>query len=373
MSLIKLACPTLFGLESLVSDEIKQLGYDKVTSTNGRVLFEADEQAIARANINLRCAERVLILIGEFEATNFEQLFQNVKSLPWERWISKEDEFPVKGWSLNSALHSVPDCQSIIKKAVVERLKEKYKIDWFSETGSKLQIQFSILKNLVSVYIDTSGDGLHKRGYRENANEAPLKETLAAAMVKLSRFDGERAFYDPFCGSGTILIEAAMIAGNIAPGINRRFSAEKWPALDSNIWLQARNEALDKIAKKPMVIQGYDNDEAAVSLTLENAKKAGVGAVVTAKCQDIKLFAPSEERGVIVCNPPYGERMLEIQEAEDLYRIMGPLFLPLNGYNLYIICANEHFENLFGRPADKRRKLYNGMIKCELFQYFRRR
>jgi putative N6-adenine-specific DNA methylase len=373
MSQLKLACPTLFGLESIVAEEIRQLGYDRVTSTNGRVMFEADELGIARANINLRCAERVMVLIGEFEATSFEQLFQNVKAMPFEQWICKDDEFPVKGWSLNSALHSVPDCQSIIKKAVVERLKLKYKIDWFSETANKVQIQFSIMKNLVSVYLDTSGEGLHKRGYRENANEAPLKETLAAAMIMLSRFDGERAFYDPFCGSGTILIEAAMIASNMAPGLYRRYSAEKWSSLNKDIWTKARNEALDKIIKKPMIVHGYDIDEAAVRLTLENAKKASVGSIVTATCQDIKQFAPTEPRGVIVCNPPYGERMLEIKEAEDLYRQMGQVISPLHGFNLYVISASERFENLFGRPCDKKRKLYNGMIKCELFQYFRGR
>jgi putative N6-adenine-specific DNA methylase len=214
---------------------------------------------------------------------------------------------------------------------------------------------------------------LHKRGYRENANEAPLKETLAAAMVKISRYDGERAFYDPFCGSGTILIEAAMIANNIAPGLNRHFSADKWKSLRKDIWLHARNEALDNVTKKQVRIQGYDIDEAAVRLTLENAKRAWVDEVVTASCQSINNFAPSEPRGIIVCNPPYGERMLEINEAEDLYRKMGQSFLQLNGYNFYIICANERFENLFGRMSDKKRKLYNGMIKCELFQYFRGR
>ncbi|HEX3026736.1 MAG TPA: THUMP domain-containing protein, partial [Clostridia bacterium] len=209
MNQIKIACPCLFGLESLVAEEIRRLGYEQTVSTNGRVVFEGDTLAIARANLNLRCAERVLVLLAEFEARSFEELFQGVKRLPWEDWIGRDDVFPVKGWSLNSALHSVPDCQSIIKKAVVEKLKTVYHVDWFQETGAKIQIQFSILKNIVSVYLDTSGEGLHKRGYRQNANEAPLKETLAAAMVKLSHFYTDRPFYDPFCGSGTILIEAA--------------------------------------------------------------------------------------------------------------------------------------------------------------------
>lgn len=371
MNEITLACPCIFGVESLVADEIKALGYENTEAQNGRVIFKADEAAIARANIGLRCAERVLVMLAEFEAHSFEDLFQGVRAIEWERWIGREDEFPVKGWSLNSTLHSVPDCQAIVKKAVVERLKTKYHVEWFKETGAKLQIQFSILKDKVSIFIDTSGEGLHKRGYRRDANDAPLKETLAAAMCKLARFYTDRAFCDPMCGSGTILIEAAMLGLNIAPGLKRRFVAESWH-LDSGIWKNAREEAISKINKQPIEVFGYDIDPTAVELTLENAKKAGVGNVIKAKVQDIRDFAPTQSHGTVVSNPPYGERMLDIKEAEELYKIMGEVFLKLQGWRFYIISPSEKFESLFGKKADKRRKLYNGMIKCEYFQYFRR-
>ncbi len=372
MSEITLACPCVFGVESLVADEIKELGYADITTQNGRVTFKADEAAIARANIGLRCAERVLILLAEFDAHSFEDLFQGVKAIAWEHWVGREDAFPVKGWSLNSVLHSVPDCQAIVKKAAVERLKATYKIDWFKETGSKLQIQFSILKDRVSIFLDTSGEGLHKRGYRRNANEAPLKETLAAAMCKIARFYPDRAFCDPMCGSGTILIEAAMLGLNMAPGLSRSFAAESWN-LNKEIWRQAREEALSLINKQPIEVFGYDSDKDAVALTLENAKKAGLEGVIKADVQDIRDFAPSQAHGTVVTNPPYGERMLDIKQAEELYGVMGSAFLKLDGgWRFYIISPSDRFETLFGKKADKRRKLYNGMIKCELFQYFRR-
>lgn len=371
MNELTLACPCVFGVESLVADEIKKLGYENTETQNGRVVFKADESAIARANINLRCAERVLIMLAEFDAHCFEDLFQGVKAIEWERFIGREDEFPVKGWSLNSTLHSVPDCQAIVKKAVVERLKQKYHVEWFKETGSKFQIQFSILKDKVSIFLDTSGEGLHKRGYRRNANEAPLKETLAAAMCKIARFYPDRAFCDPMCGSGTILIEATMLGLNMAPGINRKFAAENWH-LGSEIWRKAREEAIGNVQKQPIEVFGYDVDQNAVDLTLENAKKAGLGGVIKASRQDIRDFAPMQDHGTVVTNPPYGERMLDIQAAEELYREMGKVFLGLQGWRFYIISPSDRFEALFGKKADKRRKLYNGMIKCEFFQYFRR-
>lgn len=371
MNDMTLACPCLFGLESLVADECRRLGFADVTATNGRVTFRGDEAALARANLNLRCAERVLVLLGEFEAKTFDSLFEGVRALPWERLIGREDEFPVKGWSLNSALHSIPDCQAIIKKAVVERLKAKYGVAWFKETGPKHQIRFSILKDTAAVYLDTSGDGLHKRGYRADANEAPLKETLAAALVMLSRFRANTPFYDPMCGSGTILIEAALLGAHIAPGLNRRFAAERWGSVSQKVWADARSEALANVSNEPFSLQGYDIDPKAVSLTLANAHKAGVGKYVRAQQQDITLFAPQEPRGTIVCNPPYGERMLEVTQAEQLYHTMGQVFLRLEGFHYYIIAPSGRFETLFGKKADKRRKLYNGMLKCELFEYFR--
>ena len=372
MKKIRLACPCLFGLEGLVADELRQMGYAEVQPENGRVLFWGDETAVARANLGLRCAERVMVLLAEFEARSFEELFQGVKGIPWEEWVGREEAFPVRGWSLDSQLHSVPDCQAIIKKAAVEHLKQHYRVEWFTETGATLQIRFSILKDRVSIYLDTSGEGLHKRGYREKSNEAPLKETLAAGMVTLARFYSDRAFCDPMCGSGTILIEAAMIGMKMAPGLNRRFAAEKWGCLPQGIWRAERSRALDQIDRSAdFTVAGYDIDPKAVALTAENAAKAGVGARVRVSQQPFSDFAPAEERGTLVCNPPYGERMLEVSEAEALYRQLGEAYRRLPHWRFYVISPSERFESLFGRKADKRRKLYNGMIRCDFFQYFR--
>lgn len=371
MNEINYICPCLFGLESLVADELRTLGMDKVASENGRVLFSGGPEALARANIGLRCAERVLINVGEFEAKRFDDLFEGVKALEWERWIGREDSFPVAGWSLNSALHSVPDCQSIIKKAIVERLRAKYGVAWFRETGPKHQIRFSLLKDRVTLALDTSGEGLHKRGYRQNANAAPLKETLAAAMAKLSRCDPWLPFCDPFCGSGTILIEAALLLSNTAPGLRRRFTAESWDSARGSFWQEERARALAAVRNEPFTLRGADIDPAAVELTLQNAKLAGAAAHIAAEVRDIRDFAPEEERGVVVCNPPYGERMLEVRQAEALYREMGRVFAQHPGWNVYVLSASESFETLFGKKADKRRKLYNGMIKCNYYQYFR--
>lgn len=371
MSRLKLMCPCLFGVESLVADELRRLGFADAAAQNGRVLFTGDEEAVAAANLNLRCAERVMIVLGEFRAVTFDELFEGVRRLPWEAFVGRDDAFPVKGWSLNSQLHSVPDCQAIIKKAAVEHLKTVYHVEWFKETGARLQVQFSILKDEVTVCLDTSGEGLHKRGYRPHGNEAPLKETLAAAMVSLSRPYADKPFFDPMCGSGTLLIEAAMRLRHMAPGLQRRFAAEEWGCLPREIWVRARQQAVAAAIRVPLEIQGYDIDPAAVELTRENARRAGVGGDIRVERQALCDFAPAGERGIIVCNPPYGERMLEVQQAEELYRQMGRVFLPLKGFHYYIISPSENFETLFGRRADKRRKLYNGMIKCELFEYFR--
>jgi putative N6-adenine-specific DNA methylase len=369
--MFKLACPCLFGTEAVVARELFELGYTDAASTTGRVTFTGDYEAIARANINLRCAERVLILLDEFNAVSFEELFQGVKALPWEEWIGKDDEFPVKGYSLNSQLHSVPDCQAIVKKAVVERLKQKYEVTWFQENKAKRQIQFGVNKDLVSIMIDTSGEGLHKRGYRQNSNDAPIKETLAAAILKLARYRSEKAFFDPLCGSGTFLIEAAMMGKNLAPGLNRRFSAEKWDVIPQSAWINARAEALDNRKSEVFLVKGYDSSSSAIDLTIQNAKKAGVGDIVKAEIQDISKFKQDEERAIVACNPPYGERMLDIKEAEKIYQQMGSVFYNRKGWSYFVISPHENFEGLFGRNADKKRKLYNGMIKCNLFQYFK--
>ncbi len=372
MELFEMAAPCLLGVEGLVGEELRDMQAVDVRPENGRVFFKGDEHMLARANMGSRYSERILIHLGTFPARNFEELFQGVKALPWERWLDKGDAFPVKGRSLSSKLHSLPDCQSIIKKAVVERLRSKYHLSWFEETGPVHQIQFLIMKDKVSMMLDTSGAGLHKRGYRQNSTEAPIKETLAAAMVKLARVRSDGNFIDPFCGSGTLLTEAALYALNIAPGIQRHFAAEKWEQVDNRVWQEERNRARDLVKRDAAFrATGYDIDGAAVSLTLENARKADVIHAVRAEKRDIRDFFCEEEYGCVICNPPYGERLLDVQAAQELYRVMGKVFVPKRGWSYSIISPDETFEDCFGRPADKRRKLYNGMIKCQYYQYFK--
>lgn len=372
MNNYRMLAPCMFGVEGILADELKRMNITSVTAENGRVFFEGDAMALASANINLRTAERVMLVVGEFYATSFEELFQNTKALPWEEFIGSADAFPVTGYSLDSKLHSLPDCQSIIKKAIVERLKKSYHVDWFKETGPVHKIRFSIQKDKVVLGIDTSGDGLHKRGYRAHSLEAPIKETLAAAMCYLARIFPDTKLYDPFCGSGTILVEAAMIAKNMAPGLKRNFAAERFSEEIKNAFAVKRAEALDGILKGvDFKAFGSDIDASAVALTLENAKKAGVGELVSATVKDINDFAMPNERSIVITNPPYGERLLDIQNAEKIYRIMGEKMPKEFGKKYFIICPNDDFEDRFGRPADKRRKLYNGMIKCQLYSYFK--
>jgi len=367
----KLCVPCLLGLEAPIADELKRLDMSQVTSENGRVYFSGDENAIVRSNINLRVGERVLIELGRFDAMSFEELFQGTKALPWEAIIPADGAFPVKGYSLNSKLFSVSDCQKIIKKAIVERLKAVYGIEWFPESGGLYQVQFSIMKDKVSLCIDTSGVGLHKRGYRPAHNAAPLKETMAAAMVKLSRYRGRDDFCDPFCGSGTIPIEAALIAKNRAPGLQRSFSAMTWKSIPAQLWQLARDEARDKEFHGSYNIVGSDIDPKALALAKENARRAGVEDVVRFEQADAMEFARLTERGVIVTNPPYGERIMEKQEAEELYRGFGKAYAESENWQLYLLSSHTEFERCFGRQADKKRKLYNGMIKCDLFMYFK--
>ena len=367
----KLCVPCLLGLEGPISDELKRLDMKNVAAENGRVYFDGDESSVARANIALRIGERVLIEVGRFDAKTFDQLFESVKALPWENYIPKDGAFPVKGYCLSSTLMSVPDCQKIIKKAIVERLKLHYHVDWFRETGSVYQIQFSVMKDNTSVCIDTSGDGLHKRGYRPAHNAAPLKETMAAALVTLSRYRGREDFCDPFCGSGTIPIEAALIARNIAPGINRSFTAEKWPAVPGKFWAAAREEARSKEFHGEYNIVGADIDPSAIKIARENAERAGVADCIRFEVADAMQFDRKTERGIIVTNPPYGERIMEKQEAEELYRGFGKAWAGTENWKLYLLSSHTEFERTFGAQADKKRKLYNGMIKCDLFMYFK--
>lgn len=367
---IRLSCPCHFGLESVLKYEVAKIGGENISVNDGKVSFTGDESILARANICLSTAERVMIELAEFKATTFEELFQGVKSIELERWISMKDAFPVKGYSLNSALHSVPDCQAIIKKAVVERLKQKYGISWFEETGSTVQIKFSILKDVVTIYLDTSGIGLHKRGYRRNSNSAPIKETLAAGIIDLARVRSDSVVCDPFCGSGTLLIEAGLKALKIAPGINRRFSAEKWDCIPAEVWREERTRAIDNVDRSAKFQGiGFDIDDSAVALTLDNAHKAGIKSRMKIEQADISKFR-QPDNSIVICNPPYGERLLEIREAEKIYRQMGHVFGKGSGQSSYIISPHEEFESFFGKNARKRRKLYNGMIKCQLFMYF---
>ena len=366
-----LSAPCHFGLESVLSGELRRLGAENISATDGRVAFEGDAEMIAKSNLWLRTAERILLVLGEFHASTFTELFDGVAALPWENFIGKNDAFPVKGWSLDSALHSIPDCQSIVKKAIVKRLQSHYHVDWFQETGAKLQVQFSIRKNQAVLMLETSGPGLHKRGYREISNLAPIRETLAAGILDLARIYPDTQIYDPFCGSGTFLVESALMACKIAPGIRRRFAAEHWGCFDSKLWQNQRSAAMDQI-RKNATFRGHGSDisSEAVELSLSNAKKAGVASRISVQSADIADFVVPEGKSLVVCNPPYGERMLELQEAEDLYRTMGRVFQPKDGVSYFIISPHDDFEKLFGRPANKRRKLYNGMLRCQLFMYF---
>lgn len=355
--MIKITCPCHFGLESVLSFEMKRIGGINVTASDGKVSCEGEaSEIIPRANLRLSVAERVLICLGEFEATTFEELFQGIKKLSWEDFIGRKDAFPVKGSSLNSNLHSVPDCQSIIKKAVVERLKSVYQLNWFEETASVHQIQFTILKDKVSVYLDTSGAGLHKRGYRRNSNDAPIKETLAAGIIDLAHVRRDSIVCDPFCGSGTFLIESALKSLGIPPGINRRFAAENWGLISPEAWKSERQQAIS-IIRKDAGFKGFGSDisEDSVLLSKDNCKKAGVSSRIEIIKRDISEYR-NEDGTITICNPPYGERMLEIKEAEELYKIMGQVFKGSFDAPCYIISPHEDFEKFFGRKATKRRK-----------------
>ncbi len=364
--------PCIFGLEKPVSDELKEMGAENIAAENGRVFFSGDESILARANIRSRYSERILLIIGSFEAHSFEDLFRGTKALPWEKHLTEYDEFPVKGHSVNSDLFSVRDCQAIIKKAVAERMKSVYNIDRFEETGARHQIDFSIMKNRVHLMIDTTGQGLHKRGYRPQANDAPLKETLAASLSYFSRLRPYHTLYDPMCGSGTVLIEGAMLAHNIAPGLRRNFAAERFEQIDASVWERERQLARESIiTESPFKAYGSDIDCNSLEIARENAKRAGVEKYIEFKKADVKSFKPVTDRGTVICNPPYGERMLSAFEASEIIKTLGRVFPQKHGFSYCIISPSEDFEELFGRKADKRRKLYNGMIKCQAYMYFK--
>jgi 23S rRNA (guanine2445-N2)-methyltransferase / 23S rRNA (guanine2069-N7)-methyltransferase len=360
-----------FGLEAIVTRELEALGYSARNIQAGRILFEGDETAICRANLWLRTAERVLVRVGDFEALDFGTLFDATYALPWEEWIAADDEFPVSGRSVRSQFTSVPACQKIVKKAVVEKLRAAHRVEQLPETGPKRSIEVALLNNRATLTIDTSGPGLHKRGYRTLVGQAPLKETLAAAMVLLSYWRPERPLVDPFCGSGTIPIEAAMIGRNIAPGLRRSFAAETWPRIAAAMWETARQEARDGVLPDlPQRIVGTDIDEAALRLARLHAEQAGVSEQIHFQRRDFRGLSSKGDHGCLICNPPYGERMGQRPEVEALYRAMPDVFRRFKTWSFYVLTAYPGFERLVGQPASRRRKLYNGQIECTYYQFY---
>lgn len=362
--------PCHFGLEKTLSFEVKKIGGEDITVSDGRVMFSGDVSVCAKANIGLSTAERVGIVLGQFRAKTFDELFEGIKKLPLSEYIGRYDAFPNTGHSLNSVLKSIPACQKIIKKAMAVNLCKAYGLNTMPESGAVCQIRFSIMKDEVILTLDSSGVGLHKRGYRRDSNAAPIKETLAAGIIDIARVRENDVICDPFCGSGTLLIEAALKALNIAPGLKRSFAAEKFGFIPERVWQEARAEAAETVKHDTEFRAiGYDIDGECVKLTEMNARKAGVK--VTCERRDIKDFTSPAQQLKIITNPPYGERMLEVSAAREIYRTMGEKLLPLDGDQLYIITPDEEFEDIFGQKADKNRKLYNGMMLCRLYSYFK--
>lgn len=370
---LKLTATCLFGLEKLLGEEIDALGFNRLDTMDGRVFFEGEIADVARANIGLRLAEHVYIELGAFPAYTFTDLFEGTKALPWEDFVSKHDAFPVKGHAIKSKLFSVPDCQSIVKKAIVERLSSHYKTSWFTEnSGVKYQIEFFIFKDVAHLMIDTSGAPLHKRGYRPEAGVAPIRETLAAAIALTARPREDTLLWDPFCGSGTLAIEGAMIATGRAPGLLRSFAAESFPAFPARIWKEAREEARAKIVTdSKFEAFASDIDEAMLDVVYENALRAGVEEHVRIFEADARTIKKPDRRGTIICNPPYGERLMSESEVESLYAAIGRNFATFEPWQVYVITSCDRFERLYGRRADKTRRLYNGMIPCTLYQFFK--
>ena len=368
---LKLVATCLFGLEHLLGEEIDALGYERISTINGRVTFLGDEQAVALSNVFLRYAERVYISLGSFRAESFDALFEGTRALPWADFLGRNDAFPVTGHSIHSALHSIPDCQAIIKKAIVRSTSERYGITVFPEDGIKYRVEFFILNDEANLMIETSGEPLHKRGYRRESNAAPIRETLAAAIVTTSRPREDVLLWDPMCGSGTIAIEAAMKMRNIAPGMRRHFAAEAFPFIPSRLWQDAKEEAMEGIVKSDFEAFASDIDEDCLRITKDNAYRAGVLNSLKVFKQDARRITTQGRRGTIVTNPPYGERLGEISDVESLYRDIGRTFRSLEPWQAYIITSHEGFERLYGRRADKVKKLYNGMIPCYLYQFFK--
>lgn len=374
MTTFKLVATAAMGLEAIVAEEVKVLGYE-TTTENGKVYFEGDERAIARANVWLRVADRVKIVAAQFPVRTFDELFERTKAIQWEKFLPVDAAFPVQGKSVKSTLFSVPDCQAIVKKAIVERLKLAYKrIGFLDESGATYKIEISILKDVATITLDTSGAGLHKRGYRHGQGEAPLKETLAAALVKVSKWSPNRPFVDPFCGSGTIPIEAAMIGQNIAPGFNRDFHSEDWSWMPKTIWDDVRNEAEDLADyDQKLEIIGSDIDHKMIQIAEQNAFESGFADIISFKQMQASDFSTNLTDGVMIGNPPYGERIGEIEEIEKVISDLGHTMETYPSWSVYMLSSMENFENLYGRKATKKRKLFNGFIRTDYYQFWGKR
>ena len=372
MNTYELIAPCHFGLESVLKKEIYELGYEIISVEDGKVTFEGDAEAICRANINLRTAERVLLKVGQFNAVTFTELFDQTKELPWEEFIPADGKFWVtKANSVNSKLFSSSDIQSIVKKAIVERLKLKYRINWFKEDGESYPIRVTILKDVVTIALDTTGNSLHKRGYRPEAGKAPTAECLAAALIKLTPWNKDRILIDPFCGSGTFPIEAAMIAANIAPGLNRDFTAESWSGIiPKKEWYEAVTEANDMVNTNIETdIQGYDLDGDVIKIARRNAENAGVANLIHFQQRDVAKLSHPKKYGFIITNPPYGERLEEKEALPAIYSSLGRQFAQLDSWSAYVITSYQDIEKYFGRKADKNRKIYNGMLKTYFYSF----
>jgi len=377
MDKIRLAAVCAFGLEAVVKRELQELGYENLETDNGWIYFDAELKDIAITNVNLRSAERVMLVLGQFEALSFEELFNRTYELPWEEWISIDGKFTVKGKSVKSKLFSVPDCQSIVKKAVVKKLSEEYDVEWFSENGAEFTILVSIHKDIATISMDTTGsrEGLFKRGYRENSAAAPLKETMAAALIQLSFWNKDRILLDPMCGSGTIPIEAALIGRNIAPGLNRSFASEGWKKVKAEYFKDAKIEARKKIDLDSNIkIYGYDINRKAIAIAKQNAIEAGVDDCIEFEVKDITSFTKTPfDYGILITNPPYGERIGNEADIEEIHKTIGRVFGNNPSWSNYIITSEEEFEKHYGKKCDKKRKLFNGDIKVNFYQYFGRR
>lgn len=367
---LELIATATFGLEAVVKREVERLGYKIIKTEDAKVTYIGNESAIVNSNLWLRCADRVLLKMGEFKALEFEELFQRTKALPWEEWIPVDGKFNVNCTSVKSKLHSVPACQSIVKKAIVEKLKETYGVETFQETGADYTIKLTMLRDVGTVTIDTSGQGLHKRGYRVKDVAAPIKETLAAAMVQLSFWRDGRLLVDPCCGSGTIPIEAAMIGRNIAPGLSRKFACEEWDAIPKDVWKEERKKAFEAIDyEKEIKIEASDINAKAIEAARENAEEAGVEDCIEFKVMDVSKYIVKEENGIIITNPPYGERIGEKREIEAIYESISYLIKKNPTWSLFLITTDKNFEDkVLGREADRRRKLYNGRLEVCYYQ-----